>query len=114
MPRLRLCNDGSFGDLFSISAAYQRGPLYLTAAYEQHKNVNRTSDLANLDPRDIADESAFKVGGKYTFATKTTVNALWERTYRSLPSDLESQNERHRPNATWLALTQEITDRRTT
>jgi len=105
------CNDGSFGDLFSLSAAYQQGPLYLTAAYERHKNVNRTSDLANLDPRDIADESAFKVGGQYTFATKTTVSALWERTYRSLPSDLEVQNERARPNATWLALTQVLTDK---
>ena len=53
--------------------------MYLTAAYERHKNVNRSSDLENLDPRDIADESAFKVGGQYTFATKTTVSALWER-----------------------------------
>lgn len=105
------CNDGSFGDLFSVSGAYQRGPLYLTAAYERHKNVNRTSDLANLDPRDIANESAFKVGGQYTFVTKTTVNALWERTYRNLPSDLEGQNERARPNATWLALTQVLTDK---
>jgi predicted porin len=105
------CNDGSFGDLFSLSAAYQQGPLYLTAAYERHKNVNRTSDLANLDPRDVADESAFKVGGQYTFATKTTVSALWERTYRSLPSDLSGQNERARPNATWLALTQVLTDK---
>ncbi len=105
------CNDGSFGDLFSLSGHYQQGPLYLTAAYERHKNVNRTSDLANLDPRDVADESAFKVGGQYTFATKTTVSALWERTYRSLPSDLTSQNERARPNATWLALTQVLTDK---
>jgi len=105
------CNDGSFGDVFSVSAAYQKGPLYVTAAYERHKNVNRTSDLANLDPRDIADESALKIGGKYTFATKTTVDALWERTFRNLPSDLEFQNERHRPNATWLALTQEVTER---
>jgi predicted porin len=105
------CNDGSFGDLFSISAAYQKDKLYLTAAYETHKNVNRTSDLANLDPRDTANESALKVGGQYTFPTKTTVNALWERTYRDLPSDLEGQNERARPNATWLALTQAMTER---
>ena len=41
----------------------QSDRLYLTAAYELHKNVNRTSDLANLDPRDVGDESAFKVGG---------------------------------------------------
>ena len=103
------CNDGSFGDLYSASIAYQSGPLYLTTAYERHKNVNRTSDLENLDPRDVADESAWKIGGQYTFATHTTISALWERTYRSLPSDLQSQNERARPDATWLALTQALT-----
>jgi len=102
------CNDGSFGDLWSVSVAYARGPLYLTAAYEKHHNVNRTSDLADLDPRDIADESAVKVGAQYTFATQTTVSALWERTMRNLPSDLEFQNERERPNATWLAVTQAL------
>lgn len=105
------CNDGSFGDLSSLSVAYASGPLYLTAAYELHKNVNRTSDLANLDPRDVGDESAFKVGGQYTFVTKTTVSALWERTHRDLPDDLEFQNERSRPDATWLALTQVLTDK---
>jgi predicted porin len=105
------CNDGSFGDLYSLSAAYAWDKLYLTAAYEMHRNVNRTSDLANLDPRDVGDESAFKVGGQYTFATKTTVSALWEKTKRKLPSDLESQNERTRDSATWLAVTQGLTDK---
>jgi predicted porin len=104
-----LCNDGSFGDLYSVSGAYASGPLYLTAAYEMHKNVNRTSDLPNLDPRDVGDEYAYKIGGQYTFATKTTVSALWERTKRKIPSDLEFQNERTRPNAYWLALTQVVT-----
>ncbi|HSU43327.1 MAG TPA: porin [Casimicrobiaceae bacterium] len=107
-----LCNDGSFGDLWSISTAYSQGPFYATIAYEQHKNVNRTSDLPNLDPRDIADESALKIGGQYRFAaTGTTVDLLWERTKRSLPEDLESQNERERPNAWWLAFTQVLTER---
>jgi predicted porin len=104
------CNDGSFGDLYSLSGAYASGPLYLTAAYEMHRKVNRTSDLANLDPRDVGDESAYKIGGQYTFPSKTTVSALWERTKRKLPSDLESQNERIRNNATWLALTQVLTE----
>jgi predicted porin len=105
------CNDGSFGDLYSLSGAYQNGPLYLTAAYEMHRNANRTSDLANLDPRDVGDESAYKIGGQYTFATKTTVSALWERTKRKLPSDLAFQDERTRNNATWLALTQVLTEK---
>ena len=106
-----LCNDGSFGNLYSLSGAYQAGPLYLTAAYEMHKSVNRTSDLANLDPRDVGDEYAYKIGGQYVFPTNTTVSALWERTKRKLPSDLESQNERTRNNATWLALTQVLTEK---
>ena len=105
------CNDGSFGDLYSLSLSYLNGPLYLTTAYEMHKNVNRTSDLANLDPTDIGNERAFKVGGQYTFATKTTVNALWERTKRNIPSDLEFQDERSRPNATWLAFTQVLDEK---
>lgn len=103
------CNDGAFGNLYSVSGAYLQGPLYITAAYEMHKSVNRTSDLPNLDPRDVGNESAFKIGGQYTFPTKTTVNALWEKTKRTLPSDLEFQNERTRNNATWLALTQVLT-----
>jgi predicted porin len=106
-----LCNDGSFGDLWSVSAAYAGGPLYVTTAYEVHKNVNRTSDLENLDPRDVADEKAFKVGAQYRFPTHTTVDVLWEKTTRNLPSDLEFQNERERPNATWLALTQVLTEK---
>ena len=106
-----LCNDGSFGNLYSVSLGYAGGPLYLTTAYEMHKNVNRTSDLGNLDPRDVGDESAYKIGGQYTFPTKTTVSALWERTKRKIPSDLEFQNERTRNNATWLAVTQVLNDK---
>ena len=104
-----LCNDGSFGDLWSVSGAYAAGPLYITAAYEMHKNVNRTSDLPNLDPRDVADESATKIGGQFRFPTDTTLSLLWERTKRNLPSDLDFQNERTRPRATWVALTQKVT-----
>jgi hypothetical protein len=34
----------------------------MTAAWELHKGVNRTSDLGNLDPNDTGDERAAKVG----------------------------------------------------
>jgi predicted porin len=100
------CNDGSFGDLYGGRLSYLQGPLYVTTAYEMHKNVNRTSDMPVYDPNDIGDESAFKIGAQYTFPTKTTVSALWERTHRSLPDYLQYQNERSRPLATWLAITQ--------
>jgi predicted porin len=102
------CNDGSFGNLYSASATYELGPLYVAAAYELHKKVNRTSDLADLDPRDVGDESAYKIGAQLKLPTRTTVNLLWERTKRKIPSDLEFQNERTRPHATWVALTQEV------
>ncbi len=58
------CNDGSFGNLYGGSLAYSKGPLYVTTAYEMHKNVNRTSDLPVYDPNDIADESAWKIGAQ--------------------------------------------------
>jgi len=56
---------------------------------------------------DIADESAFKVGAQYAFPFGLTVNGIWERLHRSLPQDLEFQNERQR-NGTWFALSQEF------
>src|SRR5690242_15971550 len=31
------CTDGSFGDAYSVSGAYEAGPLYVTAAWEKHK-----------------------------------------------------------------------------
>jgi predicted porin len=105
------CNDGSFGDLYSVSLGYRQGPLYLTTAYEMHKNVNRTSDLPVYDPNDIANEWAYKIGAQYAFATKTVVSFEWEKTKRSVPDYLQYQNERTRNNATWLAITQALTER---
>jgi hypothetical protein len=56
---------------------------------------------------DIADESAFKVGAQYAFPMGLTVNGIWERLRRPLPSDLEFQNERQR-NGFWLAVSQQL------
>jgi len=105
------CNDGSWGTVYSASFNYGTGPLYVTAAYELHKDVNRTSDLANLDPRDVGDERAMKIGIQYAFPTRTTVSAIWERLKRTIASDLEFQNERTRNNAYWLALTQVLSEK---
>ncbi|HEX7273507.1 MAG TPA: porin [Casimicrobiaceae bacterium] len=105
------CNDGSFGNLYSVSLLYRGGPLYLATAYELHKNVNRTSDLPVYDPNDIADESAYKAAIQYAFPTKTVVGFEWERTKRNVPADLQYQNERTRNNATWLVVTQALTEK---
>jgi predicted porin len=105
------CNDGSFGDLYSVSLGYRGGPLYVTGAYEMHKKVNRTSDLPDLNPADIGNESAFKAGVQYAFPTNTVVGVVWERTKRNIPQDLEFQNERTRNNTWWVALTQALTEK---
>ena len=114
------CNDGSFGNLWSISAAYTWESLYVTGAYEMHKNVNRSSDTIGFpttppedtqgDPNDVADEYAWKIAAQYTFPTKTTIGAVYERFYRPVPSYLQYQNERQR-SGYWLVVTQAVTEK---
>ena len=102
------CNDGAYGTAYSVSVGYRLGGLYLTGAYEMHKAVNRTSDLATFDPTDIADESATKIGAQFRFGTGTTVGAVFERLKRSVPAALAYQNERSR-NGYWLTVSQNLT-----
>ena len=100
------CNDGSFGDAFSVAGVYSMGDLYGTLAYEYHHNVNRTSD----DPINvgIGDEAAMKAGVQYMFPTRTVVNVIIERmTRRGTTPDF---NERQR-NGSWLAVTQKFSDK---
>jgi predicted porin len=106
------CNDGSFGDAFSVAGIYQSGPLYAIAAYELHKDVNRLGDEAAgggpapLGAVGVEDEYAYKAGIQYKFPTNTTVNGIYERIVRKAP--LGDFNERTH-TAYWLALTQKIT-----
>jgi predicted porin len=112
------CNDGSYGTAYSANLAFTNGPLYVTTAYELHRDVNRSSDVTNTpaalasadgtDPNDIGNEWALKVGAQYKFPTLTTVSAIYEWMRRKVPAYLETQNERSR-NGFWLAVTQEIT-----
>ena len=101
------CNDGAYGTAYSMSAAYRDGGLYLTGAYELHRSVNRTGDLAAFDANDIADERAAKIGAQYRFHTGTTVSAIYESLKRKVPASLASQNERSR-TGTWLAVSQAL------
>jgi predicted porin len=102
------CNDGSYGNVYSTNVAYETGPLYLTAAYEMHRNVNRTSDLPTFNPGDIANEYAYKAGVQYKFKTGTTVGAIYEALYRSVDQSLMDQNERQRKGY-WLVVSQQLT-----
>jgi len=38
------CDDGGFGDAYSADLKFETKSLYLTVAYELHRNVNRNSD----------------------------------------------------------------------
>jgi predicted porin len=113
------CSDGSFNDALSSSLTYSKGPLYIVAAYERHKRVNRSSDITGiyasgndysqtLAAHDVADEDAGKIGMQYVLPTKTTVSGIWETMHRYVPAELQFQNERQR-RGTWFALSQQLT-----
>jgi predicted porin len=125
---LASCSDGAFSNAVSTNLSYTNGPLYMTAAYEFHQNVNRSSDVAGayfagvpfancaalptalgqqLCNDDTANEDAMKLGIMYTFPTKTTVGVIGESLHRYVPSDLAFQNERQR-YGTWLVVSQEL------
>ena len=128
------CSDGSFSNAFSVSGTYktklQDVGLLVTAAYERHQKVNRSSDILaiyGIGPNpvfitpptgsvlgdalyaaDVADEDAAKVGIQVSLPTKTTISGIYESMHRYVPSSLAFQNERQR-DGTWLAITQDLT-----
>jgi predicted porin len=99
------CNDGSFGDAYSVAGVFESGGLYGIVAYEFHKFANRASDDAlNVG---VADESAAKVGIQYMFPTNTIVSVIYEQLDRRNPNP--DFNERSRKGS-WLAVTQKFSD----
>jgi hypothetical protein len=56
---------------------------------------------------DIADEWAIKTGVQYVFDFGLSVSGIYEYMHRSVPPDLEFQNERQR-NGLWFALSQDF------
>jgi predicted porin len=113
------CNDGAFGNVLSAAATYRGYGLYAFGGYEHHAQVNRIGDLVG-----VADEAAWKFGLEYTFKkTGTTPSFVYEKLKRygaTAISAADGQpivdptlNERSRPNATWLALRQKLTNKDT-
>jgi predicted porin len=72
-------------------------------------NATQAGNFQKLCNDDVANEQAYKVGALYTFASKTTVGAIFERLQRDVPAELQFQNERTR-NDTWLVVSQQLTD----
>jgi predicted porin len=56
---------------------------------------------------DIGDETAYKLGAKYTFPMGLSVSAIWESLQRKIPQALEFQNERTRIGW-WFAASQDL------
>lgn len=73
------CTDGSYGNAYSASLTYNRGPFTAVAAYELHEHVNRTGDEAvtplsdgtvltvPLNAVGVNNEWAAKIGAGYRF-----------------------------------------------
>jgi predicted porin len=151
------CDDGGFSDAYSVDFKAEIGGLYMTAAWEEHRAVNRNSDgvgansliygyffnqgAANPAARtaspfldwglydtyiaqygqafaatngfsapyltDIGDETAYKVGAKYSFPMGLSVSAIWESMRRNIPNALQFQNERQR-TGWWFAASQDL------
>jgi predicted porin len=57
--------------LYSLSASYENGPIYVTAAYEKHDEYANT--LTNK-----TDDKGWKVGGGYTFLGAHTIGLVYE------------------------------------
>jgi predicted porin len=114
------CNDGSFGTAYSLSGVFEQGPLYVTIAYEMHKDVNRTSDSDGStvmvngqtfvfdNTVGIGDEYAWKVGAQYRLPTHTTVSAVYEDMKRKLPYHYFDERTR---KGYWLAVTQQMSEK---
>ena len=132
------CSDGAFSNAVSTNLSFTNGPFYITAAYEWHQNVNRSSDIlalygvapttfgpqncatltaatppltplgVQLCNEDVANEDAAKIAAMYKFSTGTTIGVIGERLHRYVSADLDFQNERTR-YGTWLVVSQELT-----
>lgn len=112
------CNDGSYGAAYSFSTTFESGPLYLSAAYEMHRNVNRTSDADGTvvvvngtnytfdQTVGIGNEDGWRVGAQYKLPTNTTIGGLYEDLRRKMLYHFFDERSR---KAYWLTLSQRLT-----
>lgn len=76
-----ICNDGSYGNAYSVALTFDQGPWTAIGAYEMHEKTNRTGDegttplsgggnlVVPTGAVGIANEWAAKVGAGYRIAT---------------------------------------------
>jgi predicted porin len=77
--------EGVNAQSYQLAAAYENGPLYVSAGYALMKDPS-SAGLANTFADDTVDVGVsdklrtFRLAAKYTFPSNTTVSALWDRT----------------------------------
>ncbi len=86
-----LCNDGAFKDAYSAALNYENGPVFVTAAWELHKSVDRTSDKGGV----VADEAAAKIGATYHFSFGNQLSGIYERLYRYHVNPATNERQRN-------------------
>jgi predicted porin len=89
-PGSPTCNDGAFRNAYSVAVNYDNGPFMVTASYERHQAVDRTSDTGGV----TSDESAAKIGVTYRFGGNR-LSAIYEKFNRNGDVD-PTLNERAR------------------
>jgi predicted porin len=89
-PGSPTCNDGAFRNAYSVAVNYDNGPFMVTASYERHQAVDRTSDNGGV----TSDESAAKIGVAYRFGGNR-LSAIYEKFNRNGGVD-PTLNERAR------------------
>ena len=77
--------------LFAASAGYENGPLYLTTAYEEHRDFGTLGPLGAFAQ---GKDRAWKVGGAFTFANVFTLSLLGEELRYKSDVDLSTSTER--------------------
>jgi predicted porin/uncharacterized coiled-coil protein SlyX len=113
-PDINPCNDGAWGNVLSTAVTYKGHGFYGFGGYEHHSAVNRLVDAVG-----VADEAAWRFGASYTFEnTGTTGSFIYEGLKRyaantisavdGQPVKLAALDERTRPLATMLVLSQKL------
>ena len=84
-PVSGLVSNSTDSDAWSIAGTYANGPIFVTAAYEQHNNAWATDGVFTASGLPASfDEDAWKIGGSYTFGN-FQVGGMWEHISSSAP-----------------------------
>ena len=104
-------NNPYYGYLYAQGANGPNARLLDFADYQAYANeypgAAAAGSPAYSTAYDVADEWAMKFGGQYNFDFGLTISYMWEEMHRSVPQELQFQNERQR-TGDWIAIQQQL------